>query len=180
MTVEYLDMYDEDRRPTGETVERFGGFPDGGLHMVVHVCIFDRRGRMLIQRRQETKAAWPDRWDLSAGGCALAGETSRQAASRETREELGFDPALEGVRPALTVNFSRGFDDLYLIERDVDVQNLRLQAEEVMDVRWAAREEVLQMIDAGAFIPYRKSLIELLFDMRGQMGMLPVPWPERT
>ena len=49
-----------------------------------------------------------------------------------------------------------------------------------MDVRWAAREEVLQMIDAGAFIPYRKSLIELLFDMRGQMGMLPVPWPERT
>ena len=57
MTVEYLDMYDEDRRPTGETVERFGGFPDGGLHMVVHVCVFDRRGRMLIQRRQETKAA---------------------------------------------------------------------------------------------------------------------------
>ena len=97
-------MYDEDRRPTGETAERFGGFPDGGLHLVVHVCVFDRRGRMLIQRRQETKAAWPGRWDLSAGGCALAGESSRQAASRE-REELGFDPALEGVRPALTVNF---------------------------------------------------------------------------
>ena len=93
---------------------------------------------------------------------------------------MGFEPALEGVRPALTVNFSRGFDDLYLIERDVDVQNLRLQADEVMDVRWAACEEVLQMIDADAFIPYRKSLIELLFDMRGQMGMLPVPWPEKT
>ena len=173
-------MYDEDRRPTGETVERFGGFPDGGLHMVVHVCVFDRRGRMLIQRRQETKAAWPGRWDLSAGGCALAG--GDQPSSRQPRNARGT-----GLRPrprrrasALTVNFSRGFDDLYLIERDVDVQNLRLQAEEVMDVRWAAREEVLQMIDAGAFIPYRKSLIELLFDMRGQMGMLPVPWPERT
>ena len=109
-------MYDEERRPTGETAERFGGFPDGGLHLVVHVCVFDRQGRMLIQRRQETKAAWPGRWDLSAGGCALAGESSRQAASRETREELGFDPALEGVRPALTVNFSRGFDD-HLLHR---------------------------------------------------------------
>ena len=178
--MELLDMYDEERRPTGETAERFGGFPDGGLHLVVHVCVFDRQGRMLIQRRQETKAAWPGRWDLSAGGCALAGESSRQAAERETREELGFDPALEGVRPALTVNFSRGFDDIYCIVRDVDAQSLCLQAEEVMDVRWAAREDVLRMIDAGDFIPYRKSLVALLFDMRGKMGMLPVPWPERT
>ena len=84
------------------------------------------------------------------------------------------------MRPALTVNFSRGFDDIYCIVRDVDAQSLRLQAEEVMDVRWAAREDVLRMIDAGTFIPYRKSLIELLFDMRGKMGMLPVPWPEKT
>ena len=51
-------MYDEERRPTGQVAERFGGFPDGGLHLVVHVCVFDARGRMLIQRRQKTKAAW--------------------------------------------------------------------------------------------------------------------------
>ena len=178
--MELLDLYDENRRPTGQVAERSGGLPDGALQLIVHVCVFDRRGRMLIQRRQTTKAAWPGRWDLSAGGCALAGETSRQAAARETREELGFDPALEGARPALTVNFSRGFDDLYLIERDVDLQSLRLQREEVMDARWASRAEVLQMIDTGVFIPYRKSLVELLFDMRGKMGMLPVPWPERT
>ena len=173
-------MYDEDRRPTGETVERYGSFPAGGLHVVVHVCISARKGRLPIQRRQKTKPAWPGRWDPSAGGCPLAGETSRQAAARETREELGFDPALEGVRPALTVNFSRGFDDLYLIERDVDIAALRLQAEEVSAVRWAAREDVLKMIGAGEFIPYRRSLIDLLFDMRGKMGMLPVPWPEKT
>ena len=84
MTVEYLDMYDEDRRPTGQVVERFGGFPDGGLHMVVHVCIFDRQGRMLIQRRQETKAAWPGRWDLSAGRTpSRAG--SKPSSSRVSR-----------------------------------------------------------------------------------------------
>ena len=180
MTLELLDLYDEDRRPTGRTAERFGPLPEGGLHTVVHVCIFDHQGRMLIQRRQLQKAAWPGRWDLSAGGCALAGESSRQAAIRETREELGFDPALDGVRPALTVNFSRGFDDLYLIEREVALEKLRLQPEEVMDARWADRGEVLRMIDDGSFIPYRKSLIELLFEMRGSMGMLPVPWPERT
>ena len=178
--MELLDVYDEGRRPTGQTVGRYGGFPGGALHLVVHVCVFDHQGRMLIQRRQLAKAAWPGRWDLSAGGCALAGETSRQAATRETREELGFDPALEGVRPALTVNFSRGFDDIYLVGRAVDIASLRLQSGEVMDVRWATQEEVLRMIDEGSFIPYRKPLIALLFDMRGQMGLLPVPWPEKT
>ena len=38
--------------------------------------------------------------------------------------------------------------------------------EEVQAVRWAEKEEILAMIDAGTFIPYHKPLIELLFAMR--------------
>ena len=176
--MELNDIYDENRNLTGKLHRRGTPWKPGEYGVVVCVWVYDGRGHLLLTRRAREKS-FAGTWENS-GGAVKAGETSRQAASRETREELGFDPALEGVRPALTVNFSRGFDDLYLVERDVDAQKLRLQAEEVMDVRWAAREEVLQMIDAGAFIPYRRSLIELLFDMRGQMGMLPVPWPERT
>lgn len=177
--MELLDLYDENRLPTGKTVRRGELFPPGGLHMVAHVCVFDRQGRMLIQKRQECKAAWPGKWDLSAGGCARAGETSRQAAERETREELGLAIDLRGVRPSLTVNFSRGFDDLYLVEREVELTRLRLQREEVQDVAWAGCGQVMEMLESGAFVPYRRSLMELLFDMRGKMGMLPVPWPEK-
>ncbi len=178
--METLDLYDENRLPTGKTARRGEALPPGGLHMVVHVCLFDRQGRMLIQQRQICKSAWPGKWDLSAGGCAQAGETSRQAAQRETREELGLDIDLQGVRPSLTVNFSSGFDDLYLVEREVDLRRLRLQREEVQNVAWASQSEVLEMLESGAFIPYRRSLMELLFDMRGKMGMLPVPWPENS
>lgn len=178
--MEWLDMYDENRLPTGAKARRGEPFPPDGLHLVVHVCIFDGQGRMLIQRRQKSKSAWPDKWDLSAGGCARAGETSRQAVEREALEELGVALDLKGVRPSLTVNFSRGFDDIYLIKCDIDLAGLRLQPEEVSEAAWASREEVLEMLESGAFIPYRRSLIELLFDMRGQMGMLPVPWLENT
>ena len=48
----------------------------------------------------------------------------------------------------------------------VDPASLQLQYEEVQAVRWASREEILQMIDHGTFIPYEKSLIELLFFRR--------------
>ena len=73
-----------------------------------------------------------------------------------------------------------GYDVLTALSGAEALEKLRLQPEEVMDARWADRGEVLRMIDDGSFIPYRKSLVELLFDMRGKMGMLPVPWPERT
>ena len=37
-------------------------------------------------------------------------------------------------------------------------------------VRWAALEEILEMIDDGRFIPYEKGLIELLFFQRNHRG----------
>ena len=36
---------------------------------------------------------------------------------------------------------------------------IRMQPEEVAEVRWASRDEILLMIDSGEFIPYEKSLI---------------------
>ena len=54
------------------------------------------------------------------GGGVDAGETSRQGAEREFREELGYPLDLSGLRPSVTVNFNGGFDDFYILERDLD------------------------------------------------------------
>ena len=88
------------------------------------------------------------------------------AAQRETWEELGLRILPEGIRPVLTIHWERGFDDFYTVTRDVGAQEIRLQAEEVAEVRWASREEILAMIDGGSFIPYEKSLISLLFFLK--------------
>lgn len=168
--MEIWDVYDEDRRPTGKTAVR--GRAEPGLHLIVHVCLFSPGGRLLAQKRHRDKSMWPGLWDLSAGGAALAGENSRQAAERETWEELGYALDLRGVRPALTVNFSRGFDDLYALVCDVELSRLRMQPSEVEALAWLERDQVHQKIDRGEFVPYRRALIDLLFDMRGSMGNL--------
>ena len=134
--------------------------------MVVHVCIFDPEGRMLIQQRQPFKRGWSDLWDVSVGGSAVSGDSSRSAAERETREELGLEIDLKNVRPTLTVHFEHGFDDIYVLTMPVDLSALKLQYEEVQAVRWASEAEILEMIDDGRFIPYEKSLIKLLFFRR--------------
>lgn len=168
--MELVDLYDENRVPLGRTGERSAPKDPGEYRTVVHVCVFDSRGRLLIQQRAPEKYIWPELWDVSVGGGVDAGETSRQGAEREFREELGYPLDLTGLRPSVTVNFDGGFDDFYLLTKDLDLGDLTLQAEEVRAVRWAALEEILDMADKGTFIPYPKSFLQFLFDMRTRFG----------
>ncbi|SEO06921.1 Isopentenyldiphosphate isomerase [Amphibacillus marinus] len=168
--MEKWDVYDRERNLTGETMTRGDRFTDGAYHLVVHVCIFNQKGQLLIQQRQPFKKGWSNLWDVTVGGSAVAGDNSRQAAEREVFEEIGYRINLTDTPVALTVNFERGFDDFYLIEYDLDLQQLKLQPEEVQAVKWASLEEVLTLIDHKAFVPYHKSLIETLFVMRKRIG----------
>jgi isopentenyldiphosphate isomerase len=161
--MEIIDLYDAERRKTGQTMVRGAKVPEGCYRMVVHICIFNNKGEMLIQLRTETKDSWPGVWDISVGGSSQTGDTSRSAAHRELLEELGLDVDFENIRPALTINFKEGFDDYYVLNMEPELERLTLQAEEVQRVRWADMEDVFALIDNGEFIPYQKPLIELLF-----------------
>ena len=168
--MEVFDLYTADRQKTDRTMVRGDAVPEGCYRIVVHVCIFDPEGRMLIQQRQPFKEGWSNMWDITVGGSAVAGDTSRTAAERETREEIGLDIDLTDVRPSLTLYWEHGFDDYYLLTRELDPASLHLQYEEVQTVRWATREEIHRMIDDGEFIPYEKGLIDLLFFQRNHRG----------
>ena len=164
--MELFDLYTADRVKTGRTMARGEPVPENCYRLVIHVCIFDPAGRMLIQQRQPFKDDWKNLWDISVGGSAVTGDTSRMAAERETLEELGLAIDLSDVRPTMTIYWEHGFDDYYLLTMPVDLDSLRLQPEEVQAVRWAEKDEILRMIDDGSFIPYEKSLVELLFFRR--------------
>ncbi|MGN1083472.1 MAG: NUDIX domain-containing protein [Lachnospiraceae bacterium] len=168
--MELWDIYDKDRRKTGKTMVRGEAFPADSYHMVVHACIFNAKGEMLIQQRQPFKEGFPNMWDVTVGGSAVKGDSSQDAMERELFEEIGLKLDLQMVRPYLTVNFDKGFDDFYLIEKDVDIDALILQESEVQRVKWASREEIFEMIRQGEFIPYYESLIQLLFDARKSYG----------
>ena len=169
--MERWDLYTQDRIRTGRTMIRGENVPEGLYHLVVHVCLFNARGEMLIQQRQPFKSGWSGLWDVSVGGSAVTGDSSQSAARRELREELGIDLDVDALRPALTLNFPGGFDDVYLVERDgLDPSALTLQPEEVRAARWASQAEILRMLEDGSFIPYHRAFIELLFFLRDHAG----------
>lgn len=168
--MEFLDTYNINREKTDKKIARGTKLPNGLFRLVVHLCIINSKGEMLIQKRQSDKKMFPDMWDISVGGCAVSGETSAQAIGRELFEELGIKIDFTSIRPSLTVNFDEGFNDIYLIEKDINLCELKLQEEEVQEVKWATKTEILTMIDEEFFVPYRKSLISTFFEIKGTCG----------
>ena len=67
------------------------------LHPVVHLHVFDRLGRLYLQKRPEWKDIQPGKWDTAVGGHVDYGESVEEALYREAREELGltdYEPEL--------------------------------------------------------------------------------------
>ena len=163
--MEKWDLYTLDRVKTNRVITRGDDIPKNLYHLVVHVCIFNAKNQMLIQQRQSFKEGWPNMWDVTVGGSAMIGENSRQAAMREVAEELGLKIDLENIPPVITKYFSEGFDDIYILEKEIDISNLILQYEEVQAVKWVGFEEILDMIRLKKFISYDESFIQFLFHL---------------
>lgn len=162
---EVIDLYDNQRRLTGKTVPRNADVTKSlPYRSVVHVCIFNSRMELLIQQRSANKQSAPLKWDFSASGQVVAGESCIEGAMREVYEELGIKLSITEA-PALTKVFFNAFNDYYIIRKDLDLSTLNLQESEVAAVKWASREQVLALYMENQFLPYAKSLIELIFDI---------------
>lgn len=167
--MELWDVYDKDRNKTNQTIEAQNKLAKDQYRLIIHVCIFNSDNKMLIQKRHDNKTIYPNVWDVSVGGGVMANEDSHTAAEREVLEELGYKLSLKDQRVALTFNFDDGFDDFFLIKQDPDIKKLTIQKDEVVDVMWASRDEILKMLEKDLFLPYHQSVIELLFFMKDNM-----------
>jgi len=168
MKDEKWDIYDMDRIKMC-VINRGDEFKSGQYHLVIHVCIINSKGEMLIQRRTSSKRNWSNMWDFSVAGAAIAGENARTAAMRETKEELGINLDLNNVRPSLTVHFDMGkesgFDDYFIIYKDIDIETLNYSEREVASIKWASSQKIIEMIKKGEFIDYYESFVTLLFEI---------------
>ena len=169
---EYVDLYDNFRKKTGDIIERRDIVPRGFYRLIIHVLIFDKKGRLLIQKRTKSKRSWANLWDLTVSGAVSSGESSQIAASRELYEELGIKYDFSNAYPNISINTGFRIDDVYIIKnKNIDLKKLRLQEEEVADAKFVSRKELLKIIDEKEFVPYQKDYINLLFHLRDNSNL---------
>jgi isopentenyl-diphosphate Delta-isomerase len=152
MRMEYVDLLDSSGRPVGKMKPKSDVHRDGDWHSAAHVWILNREGQILIQRRSPTKENWPNLWDVSVAGHISAGERPVEAALREAKEELGVTLAPGECRFLFTipeqVTLNKGsyvdneFHHVFLVERDLDVGDLKFSDGEVAEVRFVAVREL--------------------------------------
>ncbi len=143
--MEFNDIYDKNRRPTGRLHRRGTRWRKGEYGLVVCVWVYDGNGNVLLTRRAPEKS-FPGTWENS-GGAALAGETSRQAIARELLEETGIR-ADESEFELLESCLDRAtFYDHYCIRRSTPIEDIVLQPGETDGVQWASLEKVQELIE---------------------------------
>lgn len=93
---EIIDILNDAGEVIG-TVSREEAERDNHITQNVLVFVFNSSGRVWVQLRPITKTHYPGKWDISACGGILSGETPAQAAERETLEETGLRMRLYSV-----------------------------------------------------------------------------------
>lgn len=152
---ELFDVLNEKGQYTGKIENRKKCHRDGLWHKAVVVFIINSKGQVLLQKRSANKRMWPNMWDVTAGGHVSAGEFGFQAIIRETKEELGIELNKEEITfigSTISTNckgdiISNHFNECYIVNKDIDETKLKLQIEEVSEVKWINRNEIIEKIN---------------------------------
>ncbi len=152
---EYFDVLNKYGEFTGEIATREECHEKGLWHRAIYGFIFNKNGDVLLQKRSKNKKLWPDLWDITAGGHVLAGEFGSQALIREIKEELGIEVAENEVKylvGSTSINIkdniiNNHYNECYIIAKEIDISNIKLQEDEVSEIKWFSKQEILDRIN---------------------------------
>ena len=131
------------------------------LHPVVHLHLFDKEGRLYLQKRPEWKDIQPGKWDTAVGGHVDLGENIYQALKREAKEEIGLE------------DFEAELLAQYVFESDVERELVNsfkaisdktsVPSSELAEGKFWTLEEIEASIGKGIFTPNFESEYKQLF-----------------
>ena len=143
--MELRDLYDINSNKTDKTYYKGDLIPEGYYPMVVMVVIRNSKGEFLMQKRVERKGG---DWGVT-GGHPKSGETPIEGIITEVKEELGLD-----FKETDFILYDSGCDGkdcykMYYVNKDIDLNDIVIQKEELTEVKWFTMEELYNMVKTG-------------------------------
>ena len=160
--IELWDLYDENRVLLNKKHVRGVPILKGTYHIVVDVWTINMDKKVLITQRHQCKP-FGLLWECT-GGSIITGEDSKLGAQRELSEEVGIIANTDEFIPIHSIRIHDRFVDTYITIQDVCLDDLKLQAEEVVDAKFVSYTELNEMWENGLVVPkerfniYRKEI----------------------
>jgi 8-oxo-dGTP pyrophosphatase MutT (NUDIX family) len=155
---ELWDIYDENRNKTGRLHQRGKTLSKGDYHLFVCIWIINSKNQLLLTKRNPNKS-WGNYWEGTAGSI-VAGEESLVGAIREVFEEIGIRVH---SKDSLLLNSERrenSFVDTWLFKKDLIIEDISFQPEEVIDAKWVSKAEYEDMCNSGLIVPTVRNFYE--------------------
>ena len=146
--MEYLDLYDVNKDLTGEKIVRGKGkpqVPENNYINIVIIFMQNSEGKFLFQITSKEKG----NEIATTGGHVKSGQTSYEAILAEVDEELGLDISKEDVKMIDSYIFGVAFMDVYYLNKDINISDLKLQDDEVESVEWFTIDRIKELINEG-------------------------------
>jgi mutator protein MutT len=137
---EIWDLYNENRISINKTHLRGLPIAKGEYHIVVDIWVINTNGQILIDKRHSDKPLG-GLWECT-GGSVISGENSKMGAVRELEEELGLKVDLSELILIHSIKLNDRFVDTYILIKDIDINKLILQENEVTEVKFVSLKEL--------------------------------------
>lgn len=147
--MEYLDLYDNNRNLIGEKILRSKNMkPEIGKNIIIVIVFIENsEGKFLIQKTSKEKGSIY----ATTGGHVKSGSTSNKTVIEEIKEELGIDVDFKNLKLLYTEKREFAFQDIYYLKKDINIQDLTLQKDEVEYVKWLSVDEINELIKKDMF-----------------------------
>ncbi|MBC8500415.1 MAG: NUDIX domain-containing protein [Nanoarchaeota archaeon] len=125
-----------------------GTLNHGDIYRVSALWIQNSKGDVLLSKRALTKKHDPGKWGPAVAGTNDEGETYESNIMREAEEEVGLKnhhfQKSQKVRRRGEYNY---FCQWYLTIVDKELNDFTMQEEEVKEIRWFTRKELLSRLE---------------------------------
>ena len=163
--MELLDVYDDSGRRTGKVVERGvsdSSFQSGEHIAVAIIYIENEKGQFLIQKTSEKKGGIYS----STGGHVGHNENPIDAIKREVMEELGIDISNDNIIDLGYLIFDFPVRFVFYLKKDIDLDDIILQKDEVDSVCFMTEFELRNIIDQGLMHKAHSIVLDRVLEYR--------------
>ncbi len=143
MKQEILDLYDDNFNKLNKTIiRRVDEIPDGTNIMQSYILIKNENKYLLEQTTERNNYKW-----AIPGGHVLSCETPEIALIRELEEELGITDIQYKKIDTIKFPYNSYIFNVFYSNTIIDTNLLKLQPNEVTQVKWYTKEEILKLIE---------------------------------
>lgn len=147
--MEYLQVFNNKREMLNEKVPRKEKFnlKDGKYFMIILLFIENSNGEFLIQKTSKEKRSV----NATTGGHVSYGDDGLKTVIKESKEELGLKLDVNELEFVDSIYENNCIIEIYYVKRDIDINGLVIQKEEVEYVKWYSVDKIMELIDNNDF-----------------------------